>query len=94
MQSFHKRRPKVKLWQIFLPIIQFQEVQKLYDNLPDEIAEVNVTHISSEEQVWQLFFDRASTAGPEGNVIAGVGVVLHIYMIDSSCILINWAVFQ
>jgi len=25
---------------------------KVYDDLPDEIAEVNVTHVSSEEQVW------------------------------------------
>ena len=27
---------------------------KLYDNLQDEIAEFNVTHVSPEEQVWQL----------------------------------------
>jgi len=27
---------------------------KLYDDIPDEIAEVNATHVSPEEQVWQL----------------------------------------
>jgi len=48
---------------------------KLYDDLPDEIAEVNVIHISSKEQVWQLFFDGASRKSPEGNIIAGVGTV-------------------
>ena len=36
---------------------------KLYDGLPDEIAEVNVINASSEEQVWQLFFDGASRTG-------------------------------
>ena len=49
---------------------------KLYDNLSDEIAEVNVINASSEEQVWQLFFDGASRTNPEGNIIVGVGVIL------------------
>jgi len=49
---------------------------KLYDDLPDEIAKVNETHVSPEEQVWQLFFDGASRTGPEGNVITSMGVVL------------------
>ena len=49
---------------------------KLYDDLPDEIVEVNATHISSEEQVWQLFFDGASKIGIEGNIVTGLGVVL------------------
>jgi len=34
--------------------------------------------------VWQLFFDGASRTSPEGNIIAGVGVVLispHNYVI-------------
>jgi len=52
------------------------ETSKLYDDLPDKIAEVNVINASSEEQVWQLFFDRASRMSPEGNIIAGVGVIL------------------
>ena len=57
---------------------------KLYDDLPDEITEVNLINASSEEQVWQLFFDGASRTDPEGNTIAGVGVVLispHNYVI-------------
>jgi len=57
---------------------------KLYDDLQDEIAEVNVINASSEEQVWQLFFDGVSRMNPEGNIIAGVGVVLispHNYVI-------------
>jgi len=49
---------------------------KLYDDLLDEITVVNVIHVSSEEQVWQLFFDGASRTSPEGNIIAGVAVVL------------------
>ena len=55
---------------------------KLYDDLPDEITEVNLINASSEEQVWELFFDRVSRMNPEGNIIAGVGVVLspHITM--------------
>jgi len=35
-----------------------------------------MTQTSFEEQVWQLFFDGASRTGPQGNIIAGVGVVL------------------
>jgi len=45
---------------------------KLYDDLSDEIAEVNVINASSEEQVWQLFFDVASRTNHEGNIITGV----------------------
>ena len=52
------------------------ETSKLYDDLPDEIAEVNLSNVSSKEQVWQIFFDGASRTSPEGNIIAGVGVVL------------------
>ena len=47
-----------------------------YDDLPDEIADVNVINTFSKEQVWQLFFDGASKTNPEGNIIAGVRVVL------------------
>ena len=46
---------------------------KLYDGLPDEIAEVNLIHAFSEEQLWQLFFDRVSRTSPEGNITARVG---------------------
>jgi len=57
---------------------------KLYDDLPDEIAEVNLINTSLEEQVWQLFFHGASRTNPKENIIAGVGVVLispHNYVI-------------
>ena len=48
-------------------------IARLYEDLPDEIAEVYVTQMSFEEQVWQLFFDGASRMGPTGNFVAGVG---------------------
>ena len=46
---------------------------KLYDKLLDEITEVNVINASSEEQVWQLFFDEASRMNTEGNIVACLG---------------------
>ena len=49
---------------------------ELYKDLPDKLAEVYMTQMSFEEQVWQLFFDSASRMGPIGNIVAGVGVVL------------------
>jgi len=49
---------------------------KFYDNLPDKITEVNLINVSSEEQVWQLFLNGPSRTSPEGNIMAGVGVVL------------------
>jgi len=60
---------------------------KLYVDLPDEIAEVNMINASLEEQVWQLFFDEASRTSLEGDIITGVGVVLispHNYVIPCS----------
>jgi len=63
---------------------------KLYDDLPDEVAEVNMIDVSSEEPVWQLFFDRALRTSPEGNIVAGVGVVLislHNYIIPRAFLL-------
>jgi len=49
---------------------------KLYEDLPDELAEVYMTQTSFEEHVWQLFFDGASRTGPRENIIVGVRVVL------------------
>ena len=48
----------------------------LYEDLPDEIAEVYMTQTSFEQQVWQLFFDDATRMGPTGNIIPVVEVVL------------------
>ena len=44
---------------------------KLYDDLPDEIAEVHMTHASLKEQVRQLFFDGVSRTGSRGSIVAG-----------------------
>ena len=49
---------------------------RLYEDLPNEIAEVYTTQTFFEEQVWQLFFDSASRIGPTGNIVARVKVVL------------------
>ena len=67
---------------------------KLYVDLPDEIAEVNVINASLKEQVWQLFFDGASRMNPKGNIIVRVRVVLifpqnhiipHTFSLTASC---------
>jgi len=58
---------------------------KLHEDLPDEVAEVCLTQMSFEWQVWRLFFDGVSRSGPQGNVVAGVGVALvsrQYYVID------------
>jgi len=52
------------------------ETSKLYEDLPDEVAEVCMTQASFENQVWQMYFDGASRAGQNGKIVAGVGVVL------------------
>ena len=57
---------------------------KLYDDPPDEIAKVNTINASSEELMWQLFFDGASRTNPKGNIVSSVGVVLispHNYVV-------------
>ena len=57
---------------------------KFYDDLPDEIVEVNLINASSEEQVWQLFYDGASRTNPKGNINVGMRVVIispHKYVI-------------
>jgi len=45
---------------------------KLHEDIPDEVFESNMI---SEDEVWQVFFARASRTGPKGKIIAGVGVV-------------------
>ena len=44
----------------FLANHPVSETSKLYDNLLDKIAEINLINVSSEEQVRKLSFDRAS----------------------------------
>jgi len=56
----------------FLAAHPVPEQSKLHEDIPDEVFESNAT---SEEEVWQMFFDGASRMGPKGKIIAGVGVV-------------------
>jgi len=56
----------------FLAAHPVSESSKLHEDIPDEIFESNIT---SEDEVWQMFFDGASRIGPNGKIIAGVGVV-------------------
>ena len=65
---------------------------KLFYDLLEEIAEIDVINTSSDEQVWQLFFDEASRTNPKGNIIVGVRVVLispHNYVIPRAFSLIK-----
>ena len=52
----------------------------IYEDIPDEVFESNIT---SEDEVWQMFFDGASRIGPKGRIIAGVGVVFTLHRIMS-----------
>ena len=65
---------------------------ELYEDLPDEVAEVCQTQTSFERQVWQLFFNGASRIGPQGHVIAGA--LLPTELCDSSSFLINRTLLQ
>ncbi|XP_020254135.1 uncharacterized protein LOC109831209 [Asparagus officinalis] len=46
---------------------------RLYEDLPDEVAEACVAQ--EVMQVWKLFFDGASRANPQGAITTRVGVV-------------------
>jgi len=60
----------------FLPEHPNPRMTKLYEDLLDGVAEVCLTQMSSEGQVWQLLFDDASRTGPRGNIVVGVRIVL------------------
>jgi len=45
---------------------------KLHEDISDEIFEANMT---SEDEVWQIFFDGASRTDLKGKIIVDVGVV-------------------
>ncbi|XP_020262409.1 uncharacterized protein LOC109838371 [Asparagus officinalis] len=47
---------------------------RLYEDLPDKVAEAYVTQ--GVMQVWKMFFDDASRVSPDGGITSGVGVVL------------------
>ena len=52
----------------FLLLIRFRKAQ----NFMKTFFESNIT---SEDEVWQMFFHGASRIGPKGKIIASVGVV-------------------
>ena len=56
----------------FLVAHPILERSKLHEDIPDEIFESNIT---SEDEVWQMFFDGASRINTKGKIIAGMGVV-------------------
>jgi len=56
----------------FLAARPIPKSSKLHKDIPDETFEFNMT---LEDEVWQIFFDRASRTSPEGKIIDGVGVV-------------------
>ena len=56
----------------FLAAHLVPESSKLHEDIPDEIFESNMT---SEDEVWHMFFDGASRTGLKGKIIAGVGVI-------------------
>src|SRR5256886_3233891 len=49
---------------------------RLYEDFPDESAEVHLAQTTLEDQVWQMFSDGASRVNPCGDLAAGVGIVL------------------
>jgi len=56
----------------FLAAHPASETSKLHEDISDEVIEANMT---SDDDVWQLFFDGASRAGPKGKIVARVRVV-------------------
>jgi len=48
------------------------ESSKLYEDIPDEVFESNIT---SEDEFLQMFFDGVSRIGPKGKIITSLGVV-------------------
>jgi len=56
----------------FLAAYPISKSSKLHEDILDEVIEANIT---SNDDVWQLFFDGASRTRPKGKIVAGVGVV-------------------
>jgi len=56
----------------FLAAHPVLENSKLHEDISDEVYESNTT---SEEEVWQMFFNGASRIGPKGKIIVRVGVM-------------------
>jgi len=64
----------------FLTAHPVPESSTLYEDIPDEVFESNMT---SKDEVWQMYFDGASRTGPKGKIIAGVGWYLSHHKITS-----------
>jgi len=56
----------------FLAAHPVSESSKLHKDIPDEVFGSNIT---SKDEMWQMFFDGVSRTGPNGKIIAGMGVV-------------------
>jgi len=56
----------------FLAAHPILETSKLYEDIPDEVIEANIT---SRDDVWQMFFNGASRTGPKGRTAAIVVVI-------------------
>ena len=56
----------------FLATHLVPESSKLHEDILDEIFKSNMI---STDEVWQMFFDRASRTNSKGRIITGVGVV-------------------
>jgi len=57
MQFLPQKAVKGQAMADFLTEHPDPRMTKLYEDLPDEVAEVFLTQTSFEGQVWQLFFD-------------------------------------
>ena len=57
MQFLPQRAVKGQTVTDFLAEHPDSRATKLYEDLPDEVAEVCMTQMTFEEQVWQLFFE-------------------------------------
>ena len=56
----------------FLAAYPVPKTSKLDEDIPNEVIEANMT---SENEVWQMFFDGTSRMGHKGKIVVGVGIV-------------------
>ena len=56
----------------FLQAHQVSKMLRLHMDTPDEVIEANIT---SEDEIWRIFFNSASRTGPTCKIIIGVGVI-------------------
>jgi len=56
----------------FLVPCPVSETSKLHEDIPNEVIEGNMT---SNDEVWQMFFGDASRTGSKGKIVTEVGVV-------------------